>query len=1038
MTPDRWARLVEVFELVADRPPAERPAILASVCSDDPALLQEVTRLLDSDDNAGTFGESPAFRLTPDAAESAQSSAQASLESGARLGRYTIVRFLDAGGMGEVYRARDPELGRDVGIKVLSHRERITADQLARFGQEARAVAALNHPNILTVYDVGVDRDIPYVVSELLAGETIRARLQRGALTVEDATGMAHQILAGLAAAHDKGIVHRDLKPENLFVTDGGVVKILDFGLAKQLEGSGEAAPTDTDRHAVMGTAGYMAPEQLRGEPAGPRSDLFSFGAVLYELLTGRRAFAGGSVVDTLHQVLTGTPKMDDVPAGHAAVVLRCLAKDPAERFASAHDIIASLTAVTSRKRPALIVAVAALAMVAIGAPVLQQRHTPPRPGATGRPALAVLPFENQSTDPRAAWLSTGVASMLVTSLAQTPGLDVIGTERLEASFKALGRSPADRAARGEVARHAGAGAVLAGTLFSVGSEIRLDVQVQDVDTGRVVVARTGQGGDLFGIVDTIARDVRTALDVANRSAGRPLSDVTTASLEAYELYAKAQQARHNNRWGDARTLFEEALRIDSGFTLARAQLVTMLDRLGEQALAQSERKIVRSQLDRLPERQRLLAEAVQEYDTNPPRALGLLERLLERYPDEEEAYDAIVHAYTHARDPAYWKKTLVFMQRWGRAIPGPGSGHFHNHYGYAYIEHGLFTEAEREFRAYVRVSPDEANAYDSLAELFLMTGRPAMAIEQYDEAIRRNPLFGWSRFGRAYALAQLGRYDEAFANLLTLQNLGARAAVPSPVVDMLQAFLHSRVGRYDEAASHLDAARRTARSQGDAGALADADLFGAALAFTRGEYGRCVLHAERAARVAPDAALDIMRARRASLAYLFAGVAETRAGRLHAARVRLAAQRTLDRGADPIQVSMTHALDGEIALAEGRLDDAERAFRASEYQINSSFSIYPALVALANNLEFRDGLARAALRRGDLPRAVEIYRHLNRSDVTSKSNSVFEPRYALAAAQLAARAGDAAVSRSERARFAHAWKGPPPERFVPVISRGR
>lgn len=1027
ITPERWGRVVEVFEMVADRPAAERAAILATVCSDDPALLREVTRLLESDEHAGMFGESPAFRLTSDAEEAIRSAPQASLESGARLGRYSIVAFLDAGGMGEVYHARDPELGRDVGIKVLSHRERITADQLARFGQEARAVAALNHPNILTVYDVGVERDIPYVVSELLAGETLRSRLQRSALTADETTDIALQILLGLAAAHEKGIVHRDLKPENLFITADGVVKILDFGLAKQLETPGEAESVHTDRDLLMGTAGYMAPEQLRGQPAGPRSDLFSFGAVMYEMLTGQRAFAGGSVVDTLHRVLTTEPQlMDDLPAAHATVVRRCLAKDAAARFASAQEVIAALNAAAPKRwKPSLVVAAAALAVLAIGAPVfLQQRQAPPRPGATGRPALAVLPFENQSADPGAAWLSAGVASMLVTSLAQTPGLDVIGTERLEASFKELGKTPSDRAARGEVARHAGAGAVLVGTIFAVGPETRLDVQVQDVDTGRVVVARTGQGADLFRIVDVIAKDVRAALDVANRFAGRPLSDVTTGSLEAYELYAKAQQARHNNRWGDARTLFEEALRIDASFTLARAQLVTMLDRLGEQALAQVERKIVRGQLDRLPERQRLLAEAVQEYDTNPPRALELLERLLERYPDEEEAYDAIVHAYTHARDPAYWKKTLTFMQRWARAIPGPGSGHFHNHYGYAYIEHGLFTEAEREFRAYVRVSPDEANAYDSLAELFLMTGRPALAIEQYDEAIRRNPLFGWSRFGRAYAYAQLGRYEEAFASLVTLQNLGPRAAIPPSVVHMLQAFLYSRVGRYDEAASHLDAARRGARAQGDSGAQADADLFGAALAFTRGEYDRAIFFAERAARAAPDAAFDIMSVRRASLAHLFAGVAETRAGRLDRARSRSEAQRKLDAGADPIQVSLTHALAGEIALAEGRLDDAERAFRASEYQINSSFSIYPALVALANNLEFRDGLARAAVRRGDLPRAIEIYRHLNRSDVTSKSNSVFEPRYALAAAQLAARTGDSAVSQAERARFAQAWKG--------------
>jgi tetratricopeptide (TPR) repeat protein len=651
-----------------------------------------------------------------------------------------------------------------------------------------------------------------------------------------------------------------------------------------------------------------------------------------------------------------------------------------------------------------MIAAAAVLAVVGFGAPVLmQQRHAPPRPGAAGRPALAVLAFENQSPDPGAAWLSSGVSSMLVTSLAQTPGLDVIGAERLEASFRALGTMPSDRSARAVAARHAGAGAMLVGTVFNLGSEIRLDVQVQDVDTGRIVVARTTQGQDLFDLVDVVAKDVRAALDVASRSTGRPLRDVTTTSLEAYELYVKAQQARHNNRWGDARTLFEEALRIDPAFTLARAQLVTMLDRLGEAARAAAERAVVRSQLDRLPERQRLLAEAVQEYGANPPRALELLERLVERYPDEEEAYDAIVHAYTHRRDPAYLKKSLAFMERWARAIPGPGSGHFHNHYGYAYIEHGLFTEAERAFRAYVRVAPDEANAYDSLAELFLMTGRPAMAIAQYDEAIRRNPLFGWSRFGRAYALAVLGRYDEAFAGLETLQSLGPRAAIPAPVVHLLQAFLYSHTGQYAEGARHLEAARRGAAARGDTAALADADLFEAAIAFARGRHPHAIEYADRTVRASGGEPIDIMRTRRAALAHLVAGVAETRAGRLESARVRAAALRRLDVSSDPIQVSWKQALNGEIALAEGRLDEAEAAFRAAEYQINSSFSIFPALVALANNLQFRDGLARVALKRGDVARAIDIYQQLNRPDATSTWNSVFEPRYARAAARLAA-----------------------------------
>ena len=1030
MTPERWARIVGLFEAAVDSPPSERRARLAAACPDDPGLLDDVMRLIESDANAHGFGDSPAFTFRPAVADPPVNDAQPSLAPGSRLGRYDIVAFLDAGGMGEVYRARDPELGREVGIKVLSHRPDLAREHLAWFGGEARALAALNHPNILTVHDVGVDREIPYVVSELLSGETLRARLQRGALGVDEATSTAFQILSGLAAAHDKGIIHRDLKPENLFVTTDSVVKILDFGLATRTGAAAGILAGETDRSLRMGTAGYMAPEQVRGEPGDARADLFSFGAVLFEMLTGQRAFGDGSVAEALQQVLSAEPPIDDLPAIPGAIVRRCLAKDPSERFASAHDAAAALRTSAARGsarrrvRTAVFAAASVVAVVATAALLLPRRQEPPPPGASGRPALAVLEFDNESGDPSAAWLSGGVSSMLVTSLAQTPGLDVIGAERLEASFKALGKTAADRGARGDVVRHAGASAMLVGAIFKVGPEIRLDVQVQDAETGRVVAASTGQGPDLFGLIDAIATDVRAALDVATRSSGRPLRDVTTRSLEAYELYVKAQLARHNNRWGDARTLFEEALQMDPAFTLARAQLVTMLDRLGEQTRAAAEREIVRGQLDRLPERQRLLAEAVQAYDTNPPRALELLERLIDRYPDEEEAYDAMVHAYTHTRDPAYWKRTLAFMERWARAIPGPGSGHFHNHFGYAYIEHGLFTEAERAFRAYVRVSPDEANAYDSLAELYLMTGRPAMALQQYDEAIRRNPLFGWSRFGRAYAFGVQGKYDEALAELSTVQALGPRAAIPSAAVHMLQALLHSRVGRYGESAAHIESARRRAREQGDLGAQADADLFAADLAFVRGDYARTIEHADRAIPTGVRAPVDIMRTRRVSLAHLLAGVAETRIGQLAAARARADTQRRLNSGGDPIQGSLTNALIGEIALVEGHIDAAETAFRAAEYQINSSFSIYPALVALVNNLQFRDGLARVAMVRRDPARAIEVYSRLNRPDVTSKWNALFEPKYARMTSQLAAQAGDAALSQSERARYLAAWRG--------------
>ncbi len=280
------------------------------------------------------------------------------LDAGTKLGRYEIRSQLGAGGMGEVYRARDTQLGRDVAIKVLPSTYSVDQDRLHRFEQEACAASALNHPNILIVHDIGAHGGAPYVVSELLEGETLRKRIAGTPLAQRRAIDYALQIANGLAAAHEKGIVHRDLKPDNIFITNDGRVKILDFGLAKltQLDGnqSQTEIPTrrvDTDPGVVMGTVGYMSPEQLKGRPVDQRSDIFSFGAVFYEMLSGRRAFHGESAAETMSAILKeDPPDLSDtnksVSPALERLVNHCLEKNPEARFHSARDLAFALEAI--------------------------------------------------------------------------------------------------------------------------------------------------------------------------------------------------------------------------------------------------------------------------------------------------------------------------------------------------------------------------------------------------------------------------------------------------------------------------------------------------------------------------------------------------------------------------------------------------------------------------------------------------------------------------------------------------------------------
>lgn len=319
------------------------------------------------------------------------------LTSGTTLGPYQVIGLLGAGGMGEVYRARDAALGRDVALKLLPAGFADDPDRLRRFKQEAQAAAALNHPNILTIYHVGEHEGSPYIVSELLEGESLRQRLQAGALPVRKVIEYATQVARGLAAAHDKGIVHRDLKPENIFITKDGRTKILDFGLAKltrpeeiRADPESKTLSAKSEPGFVLGTVGYMSPEQVRGQAAGPASDLFSFGVVLYEALTGHRAFRRDTAADTMSAILKeDPPEMSGlnraVPPALERVVGHCLEKNPEERFQSARDVAFNLEAlsqetgsapsaahsqvgVRSRRLPLLALVLATLTMVAAGA----------------------------------------------------------------------------------------------------------------------------------------------------------------------------------------------------------------------------------------------------------------------------------------------------------------------------------------------------------------------------------------------------------------------------------------------------------------------------------------------------------------------------------------------------------------------------------------------------------------------------------------------------------------------------------------------
>jgi serine/threonine protein kinase len=381
---------------------------------------------------------------------------------GTQLGPYQILGTLGAGGMGEVYRARDSRLHREVAIKVLP--EQLAEDdmQLARFEREAKAIAALSHPNILAIHDYAKEQGICFAVMELLEGETLRQRLTQAALPWRKALEIGVAISEGLAAAHAKGIIHRDLKPENIFLTSDGQVKILDFGLARlekpQLPATSETAPyvpTQTDPGTVMGTVGYMSPEQVRAKTADARSDLFAFGCVLYEMVTGRRAFQRETAAETTTAILHDEPPelVDSgkkVPLEVQSVIRHCLEKNPEERFQSARDLAFDLRALASgsgfagasparaRRRRRFVLGIAGMAVLGVVAGGLYYYFGPGR----AIDSIAVLPFVNESGDRELEYLSDGITENVINNLSQLPYLRVIARSSV---FRYKGKHPTPR-----------------------------------------------------------------------------------------------------------------------------------------------------------------------------------------------------------------------------------------------------------------------------------------------------------------------------------------------------------------------------------------------------------------------------------------------------------------------------------------------------------------------------------------------------------------------------------------------------------------
>ncbi len=820
MTPERWQQIEQIYHAVLEGTPAKRALVLQQACADDVELRREVETLLAAHDHVDSFIETP----PDDVVAGMFAEAQAQTMTARTLGHYQIAALLGAGGMGEVYRARDTRLDRDVAVKILPEHLADNAEALRRFEREAKAVAALSHPNILAIFDFGTEAGVSYAVMELLEGETLRARLQRAALPWRKAVQIGVACVEGLAAAHAKGIIHRDLKPENIFLTTAGQIKILDFGIARVKHVVSPDAETGASTWAettrpgtVLGTIGYMSPEQVRGEEADAPSDIFSLGCVLYEMVGGQRPFAHATTVEVIAAILKEEPAAlaatgREIPIGLEQLICGCLEKQPSARLQSARDLAHDLKAIADgretqqilpaqarpRRRLAAWLGAAAVVLLlgALAWLLLAGR------GEQAIDSLAVLPLANTNKDADTEYLCDGITESLINSLSQLPQLKRVIARSSVENYKGKTVEPH------EVGLKLNVRAVLIGKMIQRGSDLTIEAELGNVaDGARLWGERfSSRLSDLFALQEEIARHISESLRL-RLSAGQQqrLAKRQTTNIEAHQLYLKGRyHASKNTKEGLGKSieLYKQAIALDPNFALAWVGIADTYFDLSGLYLPSKE----------AAPRSRAAALKALELDESLPEAHAALAivKSLDDWKLEEGERDfkrAIALNPGYARAHNLYGVTLVYRGRFDEAQVemnraselDPLSPFVQVGTVWPVIFARRYDQAIEQFRKIIDLEPEFPNAYTNLAWAYIWKGMPAEAFAPLDKAQSLDNFWGVAA-ARGYAYAVTGQHDKARQVLAELQERANREQVS----DYGLAIIYAGLGEKDLAFAAL------------------------------------------------------------------------------------------------------------------------------------------------------------------------------------------------------------------------------------------
>jgi tetratricopeptide (TPR) repeat protein/predicted Ser/Thr protein kinase len=879
--------------------------------------------------------------------------------------RYRVLRLLGEGGMGTVYLVHDSELNRDIALKLI--RAPIAADPqlLERFKREVQLSSEITHPNVLRVYDLGESKGIRFLTMQFVRGEDLAELIRReGQLPLDKAGRFFRQICDGLAAAHEKGVLHRDLKPQNIMVDSENRVYVMDFGLAKAVDRSGM-----TQTGAVMGSPAYMSPEQVKGEKLDLRSDIYSLGIILYEMITGRKPYQEGSAYEIMIRRLKTPPTpavkiRPDAPSYLLRILDRCLEIDKDLRYGSIQEIVRDLeenrvrTTLTYKvKRSKLLkpMLAALILVILAGAGLYLYRNLSQSGVQGGRaigstkaiPLLGIVPFENRTGDTGLDWCGEGIARLVADNLAQSPHIQVVSATRIQLLRKA---NP-DAASLLKTMADGGIGLIVTGEILPGSSGMTLSARMSETKEGRDIASRRVDSltrETLIRAADQISMAIKKGLNMPTAEGVDAYSaDYASRNPAAYEAYITGLQAFVDYKYPEAEKAFTQALKAAPDYTMARYRLAHVLAATGKQEEAMQDIRQAISESSRLPDReQRYIRAAEMYFSRRYADAAKAYRDIISAYPYEIEARHLLAISLMDDKKPKEAIEPLKFI-----AQMEPETHSTWSMIGQAYLDSRDLNEAATAFRRYVELEPNSANAHHTMADVYRAQGEFDLAAEEYNKAIAVDPKFYFSQVSLGVLDVLRGRYDDAdkrLSSVVTNDRAEARQRIDGAFE---LASLRRAQGRFSDSIKPLELLEKEIEKESIREALA-LSVRGLSK-MESGDMSGAARLIEKSNEKSPGAPIR----------YLFArGSLELRQKKLDAARKTASAiLQAAQSGSKPNPKAEKAAayLNGMAFLAEGKLENAVAELSRAVAMEGTEYSIY------------RLGLARAYLAAKRLPEAL-------------------------------------------------------------------